>query len=73
MDGEVYAWHRWQGLSLAEIISVMSFSRVEERLTLWPVQFPDVAAVETQGRAIERDVRQFLAVLTPTSLEETVS
>jgi hypothetical protein len=42
----------------------MGFSRVEERLTMWPEQFPTLAAVEARGRAIEIDVRQYLATLT---------
>jgi uncharacterized damage-inducible protein DinB len=73
VDGEAYALQRWRGRSRQDIIAAMGFSRVEERLTLWPEQFPTLAAVETRGRAIETDVRQYLATLTTEALEGTVS
>jgi uncharacterized damage-inducible protein DinB len=73
VDGEAYALQRWRGRSRQEIIAAMGFSRVEERLTLWPEQFPTLAAVEARGRALEIDVRQYLATLTAATLEGAVS
>jgi uncharacterized damage-inducible protein DinB len=51
----------------------MGFSRVEERLTRWPEQFPTLAAIEARGHAIESEVRQYLARLTDKDLECAVS
>jgi uncharacterized damage-inducible protein DinB len=73
VDGEEYALHRWRGRSRQDIITAMGFSRVEERLTRWPAQFPTLAAIEAHGRTIEIDVRQYLATLTDEDLEGTVS
>jgi uncharacterized damage-inducible protein DinB len=73
VDGEVYALHRWRGHSRQEIIAAMGFSRVEERLGLWPERFPTLSALQAQARAVEAEVRQVLSELTEELLVRSVS
>ena len=73
VDGEQYALHRWRGHSRQEIIDAMGFSKVSERLTLWPNQFPTLAALKVVAQAAEAEVRGFLEGLTEDQIGRPIS
>jgi uncharacterized damage-inducible protein DinB len=73
VDGEQYALHRWHGHSRQEIINAMGFSKVSERLTLWPNQFPTLAALRSAAQAVEVEVWGFLEGLTEAQMGRSIS
>ena len=73
VDGEQYALHRWLGHSRQEIIDAMGFSKVAERLTLWPEQFPTFSVLRVRAHAVEVEVRRFLDGLTEDQMAQSRS